>query len=224
MAKSDNSDLATARLAEARALVSKEKNANILTPFFDALFGGADADDIAMWDAPALAKIAAAARSELDQHEFGQIDVKLLSGPDAKEPEDMLVAINDDRPFLFDSALRAAIAAGGHIRAAFHPIIDHEGTPTSVIVLMLDVVGDKDGLVTSLKRAFGQGILAVRDWKDMLERLKQVRDELAANPPPGKDVEEDLAFLDWLADNHFTFLGARDYRLAVEGGAAGSAR
>ena len=42
--------------------------------------------------------------------------------------------------------------------------------------------------------------------------------------PPGRDVSEDLAFLDWLADNHFTFLGARDYRLEPEGdGRAGTA-
>jgi glutamate dehydrogenase len=126
----------------------------------------------------------------------------------------LLVAVNDDRPFLFDSALRAATAAGARIRAAFHPIVAHEGIATSLIVLMLDVVSDRDELTTGLARSFGQGILAVRDWQPMLERLKQARDELAANPPPGADVNEDLAFLDWLGANHFTFLGARDYRLA----------
>ena len=31
------------------------------------------------------------------------------------------------------------------------------------------------------------------------------------------DITEDLAFLDWLGDNHFTFLGARDYVLAKDG-------
>ena len=40
------------------------------------------------------------------------LDVVLLSGPDPKEPQDMLVAVNDDRPFLYDSALRAAAAGG----------------------------------------------------------------------------------------------------------------
>ena len=51
-----------------------------------------------------------------------------------------MVAVNDDRPFLFDSALAAAIAAGARIRAAFHPILDMNGKPTSVIVLVLDAV------------------------------------------------------------------------------------
>ncbi|HWY62067.1 MAG TPA: NAD-glutamate dehydrogenase [Rhizomicrobium sp.] len=217
MAKPDNSELARQRLEEARAIAAKQNDA-ALAAFFDALFGGVDADDILMWDAAALAKIAAGAKGVLDLHDFGQIDVKLLPGPSPAEPEDMLVAINDDRPFLFDSALRAAGAAGARIRAAFHPIVTYEGTATSVIVLMLDVVGNRDGLVTFMLRAFGQGILAVRDWKDMLARLKETREELAAHPPKGGDVSEDLAFLDWLADNHFTFLGARDYRLEAEGG------
>ncbi|HWC63371.1 MAG TPA: NAD-glutamate dehydrogenase domain-containing protein, partial [Rhizomicrobium sp.] len=79
------------------------------------------------------------------------------------------------------------------------------------------VVGDRDALVTGMLRAFGHGILAVRDWQPMLERLKDVRQELAAHPPKDMDVSEELAFLDWLADNNFTFLGARDYRLSAEG-------
>ena len=49
----------------------------------------------------------------------------------------------------------------------------------------------------------------------MLARLKEARDGLAAHPPKGADISEDLAFLDWLGDNHFTFLGARDYALAI---------
>ena len=216
MATSDNNQLAAQRLKEARAIIVQHKDA-ALPAFFDSLFGGVDADDIVMWDAAALAKIATVVKGQLDLHEFGQIHVKLHPGPDANDPEDMLVACNDDRPFLFDSALRAATAAGARIRAAFHPIVVQDGNPTSVIVLMLDVVSDRDKLVHGMLRAFGQGILAVRDWKDMLARLKEARDELAAHPPLGRDVSEELAFLDWLADNHFTFLGARDYRLEPDG-------
>ena len=49
----------------------------------------------------------------------------------------------------------------------------------------------------------------------MLARLKDARAGLAARPPHGIDIDEDLAFLDWLGDNHFTFLGARDYALSA---------
>jgi len=57
----------------------------------------------------------------------------------------------------------------------------------------------------------------VRDWQAMLARLAEARAGLAAQGPKGADVSEDLAFLDWLADNHFTFLGARDYALTRDG-------
>ncbi len=50
----------------------------------------------------------------------------------------------------------------------------------------------------------------------MLARLKAARDDLERHPPK-MDITEDLAFLDWLADNHFTFLGARDYVLGKDG-------
>jgi glutamate dehydrogenase len=55
----------------------------------------------------------------------------------------------------------------------------------------------------------------------MLARLAAARGDLDRHPPrlAGRetDIGEDLAFLDWLADNHFTFLGARDYVLAKDG-------
>jgi glutamate dehydrogenase len=131
-----------------------------------------------------------------------------------------MVAVNDDRPFLFDSALAAVIAAGARVRAAFHPILDIAGKPTSVIVLVLDaILGEaaQTALVDNLSLSFVQGRDAVRDWKAMLARLKETRAGLAAHPPKGADIEEDLAFLDWLGDNHFTFLGARDYALSADG-------
>ena len=45
-------------------------------------------------------------------------------------------------------------------------------------------------------------------------------DELDRNPPPTIDpalVEESKAFLEWLADDNFTFLGYREYDLVDEG-------
>jgi glutamate dehydrogenase len=225
MTKPDNHPLTAERLAEAKNRIAAQNDEG-LSLFFDALFAGADADDLLIVDGEALAKIAIAARNVLDGHAAGAIDVRLLPGPDPREPQDMVVAVNDDRPFLFDSGLRAAAAFGGRIRAAFHPVVTHKGVATSVIVLLLDVVSAREELTEGLRRAFGQGLLAVRDWKKMLERLKSARDELAAHPPAAADaahpsqaadIAEDLAFLDWLGDNNFTFLGARDYRLAKEG-------
>ncbi len=213
-------EAARALLGQARALLKKDEEQR----FFDALFAGAASEDIARSNAKALAALSRLALAEAEKHKPGGIEVKLVPGPDAQEPECVMVAINDDRPFLFDSALAAAIASGARVRAAFHPILEMKGDPISVILLVVDA-GLNDAaakaLTDNLTASFIQGRDAVRDWKKMLARLKEARDGLAAHPPKiaGKsaDIGEDLAFLDWLGDNYFTFLGARDYALDPDG-------
>jgi glutamate dehydrogenase len=53
----------------------------------------------------------------------------------------------------------------------------------------------------------------------MLAQLEETATELASNPPviPEGELSEAIAFLDWLRDNHFTFLGCRDYVFSPEG-------
>ncbi|MCX6396192.1 MAG: NAD-glutamate dehydrogenase [Propionibacteriales bacterium] len=56
---------------------------------------------------------------------------------------------------------------------------------------------------------------AVADWPPMLDRLSAVVRDLEENPPPvpAEETAESAAFLRWLGENHFTFLGYREYRL-----------
>ena len=205
------------RLAAARARLADNAP---LRDFFDALFAAAAPDDILRFTPDALGALARGIFAAAAEHRPGAIDVKLLAGPDPREPEQLVVAVNDDRPFLYDSSVLAAVASGGRIRAAFHPIVTLHGTPTSVIALILDPIPTEQGrkmLAEGLTACFEQGKLAVRDWRAMLLKLKHARDQLEAHPPRGVDITEDIAFLDWLGDNHFTFLGARDYRLSDTG-------
>jgi glutamate dehydrogenase len=204
---------AAARLAEARALITEKD----LLAFFDALFLGALPDDVLQARAERLVALARALHDEVARHTRGAIDVTVLD--DDETHESVLVGINDDRPFLFDSAVAAAIAGGARIRAAFHPIIAVKGQPTSVIALICDgLAGDSRAMLqASLRDTFAQGLVAVRDWKAMLARLKEARAGLASAPPKSGDIAEDTAFLDWLADDHFLFLGARAYSLGKDG-------
>ena len=195
----------TEALTQARAQVPAQAQ-----DFFDALTAGADVSGLGAAD------IAFAVRTAQDVVQaLGQAParVALAHGPDVS----VLVAVNDDRPFLFDSALAAAIAGGAQIRGVFHPILSLGGRTLSIIVFVMDPVAHDTRLAALLEEAFAAGAVAVRDWKPMLVRLKGARDGLSARPPRGQVIEEDLAFLDWLADNHFTFLGAREYRLTASG-------
>src|SRR5438067_1224894 len=204
------------KLAEARHLLPADAG---LTGFFDALYTGAVPDDILRARPDQLAALALALWAEAGKRMAGAIHVTALE----LGHETVLVGINDDRPFLFDSALAAALAGGARLRAAFHPMLDIGGARTSVIALVCDSLAAsvREALCASLTEAFAQGAMAVKDWKPMLTRLAAARADLARHPPrlggATTDISEDLAFLDWLADDHFTFLGARDYVLAKDG-------
>ena len=67
---------------------------------------------------------------------------------------------------------------------------------------------------------FGQVRLAVRDWRKMREHLLESIAALKKNPPPvsAGELAESVAFLEWLSNDHFTFLGARDYTYRDEDG------
>ncbi|RLV49872.1 NAD-glutamate dehydrogenase [Nocardioides mangrovicus] len=60
---------------------------------------------------------------------------------------------------------------------------------------------------------------AVEDWPRMHHQARVLVEELAEHPPSpasaitGEEVQQTRDFLLWLADNHFTFLGYREYDL-----------
>ena len=215
-AETEEAKNAADRISHARALLPQD---DALIHFFDALYASAVPDDVLRARPDQLAALTVMLHGEALKRPKGASHVVALDW----SHETVLLSINDDRPFLFDSALAAAMAAGARIRAAFHPILNLEGVPTSVIALVCDALaGDgRQKAVDFLRDAFAQGALAVRDWKAMLARLAAARSDLARHPPhvagAPADISEDLAFLDWLADNHFTLLGARDYVLGKDG-------
>ena len=129
-------EAAQALLREARALLKSDEERR----FFDMLFAAAGSEDIDRDTAQELAALARMGWGQARQHKPGEIQIAILPGGNAQDPENVVVAVNDDRPFLFDSALAAAIAAGARIRAAFHPLLDIAGKPTSVIVLVMDAM------------------------------------------------------------------------------------
>ncbi len=62
---------------------------------------------------------------------------------------------------------------------------------------------------------------AVEDWPRMRAHAARAADELHAEPPlavPEAENNEVVEFLRWLADDHFTFLGYREYRLVDDDG------
>ena len=138
-------------------------------------------------------------------------------------------------PFLVDSTLLELQALGVEIRLIAHPIVsvdrDRAGRLVayhgrgagpagsireSLIQIHLTRIArqkNRAQLEGRLRSLFAEVRGAVSDWRPMVDRLYEVIDAYRIEPPPlpTEDIAEAIAFLEWLADNNFTFLGVRDY-------------
>ncbi len=74
-------------------------------------------------------------------------------------------------------------------------------------------------LEQALQRVLGDVREAVEDWPKMHEKAVNIAEELDASKlPVGQgEVEEARELLEWLADEHFTFLGYREYSFTMRG-------
>ncbi|WMT02016.1 NAD-glutamate dehydrogenase [Lysobacter yananisis] len=151
-----------------------------------------------------------------------------------ESPHTVLQIANDDMPFLVDSVTMALADQGIGVHVLGHPVVAFrrdkagklaavgEGQAESLMHLELD--RQTPEAMAQIQRAL-ETVLAdvraiVRDWAQMRERMNQVAEAL---PNQAMPIDEDgkreaQAFLRWAADNHFTFLGYREYEVVEQGG------
>jgi len=79
---------------------------------------------------------------------------------------------------------------------------------------------DLAAIESGLRRVLSDVREAVEDWAKMTGAAHRIADELRTAPPrlPQVEIDEAQELLDWLADDHFTFLGYREYRLVDHDG------
>ena len=148
----------------------------------------------------------------------------------ANGPCTALTLLQPDAPFLVDSIMVAVAQTGAVVQALFHPVMtvarDHDGhrhesgqfdaRRESMILILLNALdGDQvTTLLAQLSQVLRHVHLAVDDHGAMLALMQQsIRtlegEKLSLEP---EDRAEILAFLEWLAADHFVFLGARVYQ------------
>jgi glutamate dehydrogenase len=91
-----------------------------------------------------------------------------------------------------------------HLESYIHLEVDRRTEPALL-----------EELTAGLTKALGDVRAAVEDWPRMLEVAQRTATDLTAKEgtPLGQaEADEARAFLQWLVDEHFTFLGCRDYR------------
>ncbi|WP_402464193.1 NAD-glutamate dehydrogenase [Isoptericola aurantiacus] len=144
----------------------------------------------------------------------------------------------DDAPFLVDSVDAAVARHGCTVHLLQHPVLgvrrgdDGEllelgprgGRPESWIHLETDRITsqeERDALVERLRAVVGDVHSAVDDWPAMRRACLDLCTDLRVAPPATADpatVAPTVDFLTWLAEDHFTFLGYREYALETSDG------
>jgi len=211
--------------------------------FVTRFFTFAAPEDLASFDVRTLAGMALYAFELTQRRNPGQRKLECFV-PDAARHGfavngAVMVTVNDDRPFLYDSVLAELNAHGFTVAAVFHPIFgvvrDSDGVRTrianagegapreSVIFAVIARETSEQRLDTArngVAKVLEDVMAATRDWRAMLERLEDAIGDLQHRPPPiaPAELDESIAFLRWLSENHFTFLGCRDYVFDAQGG------
>ncbi|MDP3854559.1 NAD-glutamate dehydrogenase [Phenylobacterium sp.] len=135
-----------------------------------------------------------------------------------------LEILQADAPFLVDSVMGEIADQGLSVRAMFHPIVavarDRKGARAqdgavkreSMIQVILERVGaDREAaLVAGLQATLADVRAAVEDFPAMLALISRTIGELKTSPASAAR-DENVAFLEWLHDEHFVYLGARIY-------------
>ncbi|MDT7557947.1 MAG: glutamate dehydrogenase, partial [Pseudonocardiales bacterium] len=158
--------------------------------------------------------------------------------------------VNDDMPFLVESVLAAISRSGASVQRVMHPIVvvrrglagdllevlpdaDPDDPPEdtqleSWMHVETDSLGDADSrerLSNELSRVLADVREVVEDRDRMRHTARDLAAELRSDPPPlaTTEVEDGAQLLEWLADDHFTFLGYRRYELHTGAGDEGTA-
>jgi glutamate dehydrogenase len=147
--------------------------------------------------------------------------------------------VTDDMPFLVDSVAMALTRQGSSIHSFVHPIVkvlrdedgrllgllpwEADGLAESLIHVEIDRQAEQaslEELAAELRQALADVQAAVEDWPAMRDQVRRIVAELEEHPPPvaPDELADAKALLEWMDDDHFTFLGYREYDLQVQGG------
>ncbi len=149
--------------------------------------------------------------------------------------------VNDDMPFLVDSVTAELNRRERAVHLVIHPILSVKRDANGALLelaapgeaaegaagescmhLEIDEETAPEALheiCADLARVLGDVRAAVEDWPAMQKRVADLVARLAAVslPLPPAELAEAKAFIAWIAGDHFTFLGYREYDFAGEG-------
>jgi glutamate dehydrogenase len=151
-------------------------------------------------------------------------------------PGTVVQATMPDRPFIIDTIREGVQAAGAKLHRLLHPILGVErdrhgalrsiGTPEvvgqheSFVHAEIERVADPAALQAALLARLAALQLATDDYAAMRTSAAKHADALRFRTLPrpwNESAEEVAAFLEWLTQKHFVFLGYREYEFSGQG-------
>jgi glutamate dehydrogenase len=219
-------------LIDAGTAALTRRNPDVPTGFLAALLDLAVPEDLALYTPDELAAIAENSWSIFARWTPGSAKVRLAPAPSSRAVA-VLDIVNDDMPFLVDSVTGELHERGLAISLLVHPVFaverdtagdlvgfqaasNGDGRRESLIHIHIDGLEDaaqRTDLVHALEGILAEVRVCVQDWQPMLARARELIADLRANPPPlpVEDIAEAIQFIEWLVNDNFTLLGARDY-------------
>ena len=152
----------------------------------------------------------------------------------------IMEVVTDDMPFLVDSMRMEMNRMGLTVHLMIHMggmqvIRDKEGNVVDILpfsenhkqaklesplYMEIDRQTDPQALAkirANIIRVLTDVRLAVSDWEAMRQKVKETIQDLRAAKDDEAQIKETIAFLEWLLEDHFTFLGVREYEVMGEG-------
>ncbi|SEG22111.1 NAD-glutamate dehydrogenase [Vibrio hangzhouensis] len=224
---------------------SKVEGANqpLVTKLAKHIFSNVSPDDLLQRNESDLYGAVVSLWHHLNEKKYDEISVRVFNPTVSRHgwqsTHTILEIAVPDSPFLVDSVKMALIrldltchimlhgptqcerdSAGqitsvnegkGHLQSIFHIEVDRLSNKQEMNAL-------KQELVT----IFEDTSLVVNQWDEMSDKLKQITKELVKTkkqlPTEADRFEETKAFLEWVVDHNFTFMGYKEFDLVNEDG------
>ncbi len=152
----------------------------------------------------------------------------------------VVMVVVDDMSFLLDSLVMELNRQGIGMHFLVHPVLldhrhansafvepnehpDSTAPAASFIAVEIDRRTDPDAIAeleANIRRVLGDVRLVNEDWAAMRRQALEIANSLATetNPTDPENTAEVRALIAWLADDHFTFIGYRDYAMTKQDG------
>jgi len=217
-------------------LAEVEVVSEILDALIPAYFKHLSPEDQLEWNADEHRE---AAQRHLDLARVRPAGTAIIRiGPDPYSSGSLLEIVTDDMPFLVDSVGIVLNQEGFDVLNIVHPQIvvrrdlmgnltevvaegavtsAHTDVPESWMRIETERIAEED--IPDLERRLRKVLLdvreAVEDWPKMHSQVDRIIDSLSQTNHglAAREVDQGRDFLHWLADDHFTFLGYREYLL-----------